>query len=442
MIYNIFFDRIQNGLPMQNLGKEFRSRFCEDLDRCGIIYNLIDKDSFTPNNYKTIYPLELDHLQPLEIIDRFDKTSLNILRANKNIIILIYWPFEGFGVSKNNYWLEFLQYSLGKLELGSNSKFLVHGNLKIEKEFRKFKFDSEMKNIIFDENLKQIALSSQFEYIKFKGKIDSCYGLEVSQSLHKEYITKELSYKNTTNVITSLDDVFSYKIKEKDFLCYNRLLKPHRLALINEIFRHSLSSAGYISCVESYHDLPKKDYVKYQTQIFLDSDGKKFLEEFTNNFKPIKLAYGGVSLDHNTFCSHEIHIDHFKKSWVSIAVETEYDNDTLAISEKTYKCIVNGHPFIVWGNIGTLEYLKSHGYETFPELFDETYDQVSDHKNRLALIIDQIKSFCTLSFKQKKKKIESIKEKLYHNRRNFLESTKFDNCLKNILMSIDQKTNL
>ena len=70
--------------------------------------------------------------------------------------------------------------------------------------------------------------------------------------------------------------------------------------------------------------------------------------------------------------------------------ETETSDQCIFITEKTYKPIYTGHPFIIWGNPGTLTYLRSIGYKTFPTLFDESYDNELDPVKRLEMIILQI----------------------------------------------------
>ena len=44
------------------------------------------------------------------------------------------------------------------------------------------------------------------------------------------------------------------------------------------------------------------------------------------------------------------------------------------ITEKTFKPIALQHPFMVYGHSNTLSRLRDLGFETFPEMFDESYD--------------------------------------------------------------------
>jgi hypothetical protein len=75
----------------------------------------------------------------------------------------------------------------------------------------------------------------------------------------------------------------------------------------------------------------------------------------------------------------------------------------LRITEKTFKPIANYQPFIVLGNEGTLKYLKSLGYESFTEMFDESYDQEENITKRFLMVLDEIEKFCNLSVNEKNK---------------------------------------
>jgi hypothetical protein len=68
----------------------------------------------------------------------------------------------------------------------------------------------------------------------------------------------------------------------------------------------------------------------------------------------------------------------FKNSSITYACET-YDIDrpgfNLLVTEKTYRAVVNKHPFIVQSNPGQLNTIKSLGFETFSSIIDESYNE-------------------------------------------------------------------
>jgi hypothetical protein len=85
----------------------------------------------------------------------------------------------------------------------------------------------------------------------------------------------------------------------------------------------------------------------------------------------------------------------YDHTWFSIVAESyvdEYNHTTWGenrtpylgpwpfITEKTFKPIALRHPFMVYGHSGTLSRLHELGFETFPEMFDESYDRAGTNK--------------------------------------------------------------
>ena len=146
--------------------------------------------------------------------------------------------------------------------------------------------------------------------------------------------------------------------KSKQFLCLNYLARTHRRATHYYLKQNNLLDSNYCSFQKSEYENVKLP------EVIIPYD------------KPWPEG-----------------IMHQSKKWYddtvfSFVTETSIDNNVLFLTEKIYKPIMYGHPFVVLGNPGTLEYLQSKGYQTFPELFDESYDTTQNSAERLNKIIE------------------------------------------------------
>jgi hypothetical protein len=103
----------------------------------------------------------------------------------------------------------------------------------------------------------------------------------------------------------------------------------------------------------------------------------------------------------------------YNDTYFSIVTETLFDNSGIFITEKTFKPIAFYHPFVVVGQLGTLAHLKSIGFETYDNLFNESYDNELDHTKRMSKVIDNVQSFNRVPYD-----LLTI-EKLHHNRNRF-----------------------
>jgi len=136
---------------------------------------------------------------------------------------------------------------------------------------------------------------------------------------------------------------------------------------------------------------------------------------------------------------------YYQDSYFSVIPET---SNGIYISEKTTKVLYYGHPFILLypavdiesPKTGMLEKLREWGFETFPELFDESYDdlpliaqpignkhhawygdfQNSENKFRFDFLLNNIKKLINMDIKDLHKLCESVEEKCIHNQKTFL----------------------
>lgn len=75
--------------------------------------------------------------------------------------------------------------------------------------------------------------------------------------------------------------------------------------------------------------------------------------------------------------------------------ETVFFGKKLHLTEKTFKPIAMGMPFVITGTAGSLEYLRSYGFKTFGDIWDESYDEETDNYKRLdkiALLLKELDS--------------------------------------------------
>lgn len=69
----------------------------------------------------------------------------------------------------------------------------------------------------------------------------------------------------------------------------------------------------------------------------------------------------------------------------------EHPNYKTEISEKIYKPLAWFQPFVVAGSVDTLAFLRRQGFETFDNLWPETYDSIPGDVDRLDHVIAHVK---------------------------------------------------
>lgn len=163
------------------------------------------------------------------------------------------------------------------------------------------------------------------------------------------------SYKASEDVLRDAFDVNKKQFKY-NFVCPQRIYKPHRAALFGKLKRikHgnvSLQSKGY--------------ELRYPSLSYADYD-----EQYNNliNLLAMKKNY-------NT-------------ALFAIVSESQYEQQYGIITEKTFNAIVAGMPFLLVAHSGALQNIRDYGFHTwggvsngirtFGQLFDETYDSLDN----------------------------------------------------------------
>jgi hypothetical protein len=91
-------------------------------------------------------------------------------------------------------------------------------------------------------------------------------------------------------------------------------------------------------------------------------------------------------------------------------------DDHVLISEKTYKPIAFYHPFLILGPKGILKALKDQGFETFENLFDESYDVEPNWVKRLNCLTHNVMHFV-------KQPYDAVtQQKIAHNHAHFFDT--------------------
>lgn len=241
--------------------------------------------------------------------------------------IVLYHHMEGYSGSSGNRDLQILNDWIKKSKLPAKSIYYIHGNLKID----------------------EIAKSRGYEF--------KCIGLTTFDI-----------WIDPNAVPESPVNFFPHHNKNL-FLSYNRNQREHRVYFECELLDNNLLDKGLISCgvipAESSHLLE------------IHPSANKL-----NEMLPIELD---KSLEINW--ANELSNEDYEKTFVSIVTETLTDKNTLFLSEKIFKPLYVGHPFLVIGNPGTLKKLKEMGYKTFDKWWDESYDDETDLYQRIRKIV-------------------------------------------------------
>lgn len=214
--------------------------------------------------------------------------------------------------------------------------------------------------------------------------------------------------------------LINYNQRPYQFTALNRTHKWWRAAVMSDLWRH-----GYLT----------QSQWSYNTECVINDDEKDNplrINEFAGWYHSmIDMLQGGPyicdSMDADKHNDHRsVNIDLYHQSYCHLVLETHFDADGSGgsfLTEKTYKCLKYGQPFILIGPPGSLKSLRAQGYRVFDHALDNSYDQIEDNTERWLAIRAVIED---LRNKNMHQWFLSCVDDLEHNQRLFQSRQKFD----------------
>jgi hypothetical protein len=174
------------------------------------------------------------------------------------------------------------------------------------------------------------------------------------------------------------------------YLSYNRRPRPHRTLLLCELIRAQILNRGLVS----YYGNNVKDSLD-RVRLY-NRPGLEPEARILDSFIPMEID---MDLGENNPAWNIVE-EHYKQTFLSLVPETLYDNDVIFFSEKIWKTIAVGHPFMLVSSRGMLKKLRDEGYYTFGSFWDESYDNIVGLGDRIRHITLELKRLSKLSPEQ------------------------------------------
>ena len=205
---------------------------------------------------------------------------------------------------------------------------------------------------------------------------------------------------------------------KKTYISFNRLTSNKRIyrsLLVNELYKNNLLDHGYVSyshhCPDdgAFDDNLRKGVPEYELPTEL-------VEEAITNINQIpelRIDFPGQDIPNQSMLLSPM--SQLMESFIFLVTETCYFQNKTHLTEKIFKPIVLRMPFILVGCAHNLEYLRSYGFRTFSDFWDESYDNIEDPVLRLQAITKILKDISMLSSEEQKQMLLDMEPILEHN---------------------------
>jgi hypothetical protein len=214
-----------------------------------------------------------------------------------------------------------------------------------------------------------------------------------------------------TFLITPIEE----RAPTKTFIAPNRIIageRKHRLEMLYHIFKNNMTD-NHISCPAV---CPVENISITEAAWPLLSQYPDIQDVFASQQLPINFE---GETDHPMHSCWLSLFDQAADSLLYLVTETVANGRRHHITEKTFKPIALGMPFVLVATQGSLEYLRSYGFKTFGHVWDETYDTICDPVERFQAIGTLLKTLHDLGPRERLVLYNEAKETIQHNWNHF-----------------------
>jgi hypothetical protein len=405
---NLYYDNIVNGIPVPNgitrykINKQYDIPVMSSLEysdqvlKTTYFYNVMKANEVTVNLFtkrdmasNLFYPLELSKTAIRNrLIDIIPEKTLTRIKKRKMKLLLLYQQWIG------DY--NFMQNLKERIDVlirngvPTDQIYLITGdiNCSYQELFDKVKvFGIDWWQIAYQLTCKSKYQNIDYHWVTFL--LDD----EVRESFDIN------NWNNPSLLFTALTGESSM----------------HSLATITELESRELLDKG---CYE--FNVKKNKNLNLDSKIFTNEsllNNKQSKKDIINNLLSSETTIANISesLEDSLFAIvAEPFTPMMDKTYLS-------ETNALWVSPNIWNAIAQGYPFMVVGSLSTMRYLNNEGYFSYVDLFNETYDSVSDLKIKLNLIMTEVDRLSKLSKEEINDRIILTKPFIEANKKKFYD---------------------
>lgn len=205
----------------------------------------------------------------------------------------------------------------------------------------------------------------------------------------------------------------------KTYITFNRLTSNERIyrgLFVNELYKNNLLADGHVSfshnCPDGglYSDNLRKGIENQNLDPALVEEAIANLDQLPD----LRIDFKDQSYIPNQSMLLSP-LPELMESFAFVVTETCYWQNKTHLTEKIFKPIVLQMPFILVGCLHNLEYLRSFGFKTFGDFWDESYDTIEDPIQRLQAVTQVIAKINQMSKAEQKSMLLDLTPILEHN---------------------------
>ena len=219
----------------------------------------------------------------------------------------------------------------------------------------------------------------------------------------ENFCKRMLDFDENLACMDRTDEIYNKLAKPYTFLFLNGRMRPQRRWLLLKLQDLGLLKHSLYTNLDA-KDAPDRElkYIVDQIDLMSTAAELKYLPaEYEVDLyrdqvsKPSTETNVKFHLFNNEWGEAYIKPEPYIDTYFSLVTETVFSGSNSFRTEKIWKPIIMGHPWIAVANTGFYRDMHNLGFKTFSSIIDETFDLVVDPQQRIEHIGRVIKELCS-----------------------------------------------
>ena len=198
---------------------------------------------------------------------------------------------------------------------------------------------------------------------------------------YDKFLPEILDYEENLTAIEQANEIYTKEDKPYKFLFLNGRERHHRRNLINHL--KDILDQSLWTNLDAGPGISKTLPPEYEVPRYQDTSNPVSEHRYVK-FDLFKDEWGEIYLYPKPYVD----------TYFSLVTETVFEIPYSFRTEKIWKPIAMGHPWIAVANRGFYRDMHNLGFRTFGHVINESFDLIDNNQDRLARIADVVRDLC------------------------------------------------
>ena len=198
------------------------------------------------------------------------------------------------------------------------------------------------------------------------------------------FLPKILDYEENVTVISTSEEIYTTYDKPYKFLFLNGRGRHHRFYLLRRFNNNDLLNNCLWTNLDIANGIPIQ-YLPIQYEV----------DQFQKNYNVVTTdQFVKHTLFNNIWGEIYLNSAPYTDTYFSLVTETVFNYPYSFRTEKIWKPVAIGHPWIAVANCGYYRDMHNLGFQTFRHVIDESFDRIEHNQDRLERIATVVEDLC------------------------------------------------